>query len=64
MISHLVETYHLDLNTDDEHEGLNELAGWAADGPTGTPLNYAVTHGSILAAECLLKYGPVSTNCF
>lgn len=57
MITHLVETYHLDVNASDACNGLNELdlVGFI-DTPKYT-LNYALRACNTPAAEILLKYG-------
>ncbi|KAH8803451.1 ankyrin repeat-containing domain protein [Xylogone sp. PMI_703] len=55
MITHLVDTYHFDVNASDECGGLNEQAPWIVT-PV-YPLNYAVTYDNIPAIETLLKYG-------
>ena len=55
MITHLIDTYHLDVNAGDECGGLNELVKWNVT--PGCPLNYAVTASNLPAAQTLLNYG-------
>jgi hypothetical protein len=54
MITHLIDTYHLDVNAGDECGGLNELVKWNTT--PGSPLNYAIQASNTSAAEVLLKY--------
>ncbi|RFU24592.1 hypothetical protein B7463_g11747, partial [Scytalidium lignicola] len=54
MITHLIVTYHLDVNAEDTCGGLNQPVMW--DVTPGFPLNYAITYNNIPAAEVLLKY--------
>jgi ankyrin repeat protein len=59
MITHLIETYHLDPNASDSCGGLNELAnlpGGFGD-PYRDPLNHAVSKGNLPAVEALLNFG-------
>jgi hypothetical protein len=56
MIAHLIDKYQFDVNADYSCGGLNELTVWG-DGPSGSPLNYAVEYNNLPAAEALLKYG-------
>lgn len=64
MITHLIETYHLDPNASDSCGGLNELAN--LPGSFGAscwdPLNHAVSKGNFPAAEALLKFGADPSN--
>jgi hypothetical protein len=55
MITHLVDTYHMDVNASDSCGGLNEVVKWKTT-PV-TPLNYAITYSNLPAVETLLKYG-------
>lgn len=55
MISHLIDTYHLDVNADDSCGGLNELVQYSMH--SGSPLYCAVTSGNVAAAGVLLKNG-------
>ena len=58
MIQHLIETYRLDVNAHDGHDGLNELADTIMGeyGPWGRPLNIAIRYGNLPAIDTLLKY--------
>jgi hypothetical protein len=55
MITHLINTYHLDVNASDACGGLNELVRW--DITPVYPLKNAVSAANLLAAKVLLKYG-------
>lgn len=55
MITHLVNTYHLDVNAEDSCGGLNELVEW--ESTPGSPLNYAVKASNVPAVETLLNFG-------
>ncbi|TVY32861.1 putative ankyrin repeat protein [Lachnellula subtilissima] len=57
MITHLIETYHLDVNASDACNGLNELDLVGFKGTPKYALNYALTACNTPAAEVLLKYG-------
>ena len=64
MITHLIETHHLDPNASDSCGGLNELLdlpGGLGD-PYRNPLDYAVSGGNLPAVEALLKFGADPSN--
>ena len=55
MITHLINTYHLDINASESCGGLNKLDQWATE--WGPPLYYAIIYSNLPAAEVLLNYG-------
>lgn len=55
MITHLIETYKLDVNASDSCGGLNQLVEW--DVTPRYPLKYAIYYSNTPAVEVLIKYG-------
>lgn len=55
MIPHLIEKYHLDINTDDKRGGLNNLPPWNIT--EKFPLRYAASSHNLAGVEALLKCG-------
>ena len=64
MITHLIETYHLDPNASDSCGGLNDFVNMPGGlgPPCWNPLDHAVSNGNFLAAEALLKFGADPSN--
>lgn len=61
MIAHLVGKYKFDVNADNSCGGLNVQT--IGSGPSGSPLNYAVSNSNLPVVETLLKYGAEVGDC-
>jgi hypothetical protein len=55
MITHLIDKYDFDVNTDDSCGGLDNRT--LGDFISGTPLHFAISCSNLPAVETLLKYG-------